>query len=116
MNKETIYYVPYSTDEEKRRATILRDDLYTLCPNAEHVSIYPSVSEATVVVEEVAQDNYTFINLNVVTCGHCGEAFAHKLRVDELTCPYCKYTSDICDFPDLAYSPDSKDSLITFDK
>lgn len=25
---------------------------------------------------------------------------------EKLTCPYCKYTSDICNFPDLFYADD----------
>lgn len=41
---------------------------------------------------------------NVVNCGDCGDVFLHKIEVDELTCPYCEYTSDICDFPDFIYS------------
>lgn len=39
--------------------------------------------------------------LNIVTCGSCGDVFGHKLGVDKLTCPYCKYKDDICSFPDL---------------
>lgn len=50
--------------------------------------------------------------LNVVTCGMCGEVFAHKLNVEELTCPYCKVTDDICSFPDLYHLPDCNDSHI----
>lgn len=49
-------------------------------------------------------------NLNIVTCGHCGRVFAHELNCKELTCPYCKITSDICDFPDL-YSDENKNTI-----
>jgi len=60
-------------------------------------------------------DNY----LNVVTCGSCGEPFAHKPQYEQkpypwssdLTCPYCKFTSDPCDFPDII-SGDEVDALI----
>lgn len=48
--------------------------------------------------------------LNVVTCGACGKIFAHELGVVELTCPYCRFTEDICWFPDLYLPPD--DSII----
>lgn len=51
--------------------------------------------------------------LNVVTCGACGEPFAHKLdQEDELTCPYCKLSDDISSFPDLFYPPEYNDSII----
>lgn len=53
------------------------------------------------------------IILNIVTCGECGDVFAHKEGVETLTCPYCEYNDDICQFPDLLYPPDHKDSLIT---
>jgi hypothetical protein len=41
--------------------------------------------------------------LNMVTCGVCGEVFAHVLERKTLTCPYCKRRKhgDICEFPDL---------------
>ena len=57
-------------------------------------------------------------NLNVVTCGHCGDIFAHTLNLgsDELTCPYCKRVGDPSDFPDLFYPPEYHDSIITVDK
>ncbi len=44
--------------------------------------------------------------LNVVTCGQCGQIFAHMLNKTELHCPYRYHQGDICDFPDLT-SPDS---------
>ena len=50
--------------------------------------------------------------LNIVTCGNCGELFGHKLECEELTCPYCKFESEVCDFPDLFYPPEHNDSLI----
>ena len=39
--------------------------------------------------------------INIVTCGTCGEVFLHRVGEQELTCPYCMYQSDPCDFPDL---------------
>lgn len=51
--------------------------------------------------------------LNVVTCGECGEVFGHKLNAETLTCPYCEFQADICDFPDLYYFPERKDSVFT---
>lgn len=51
-------------------------------------------------------------NINLVTCGDCGETFAHTLGVNELTCPHCGFVEDICHFPDLYYPPDRADSII----
>ena len=56
------------------------------------------------------------MELNIVSCGNCGKVFAHELPVEELTCPYCKWASDISDFPDLYYPPEHNDSLIDIDK
>ena len=38
---------------------------------------------------------------NVTTCGNCGAIKLHELGESELTCDECRWTSDICDFPDL---------------
>lgn len=51
------------------------------------------------------------LNLNIVTCGFCGEVFGHKLPVDELTCPYCGVTDDPSSFPDL-WCEEGRDSII----
>lgn len=39
--------------------------------------------------------------INIVTCGECGEPFVVSLSEEEHTCPFCKFTSEIYDFPDL---------------
>ena len=44
--------------------------------------------------------NY-YYDINLVTCGHCGAIFTHKLDENEFTCPHCDTTSEPCDFPDL---------------
>ncbi len=54
--------------------------------------------------------------LNIVTCGNCGRTFGHELKVEELTCPYCKMTDDVSSFPDLFYPPKFNDSIITLPK
>ena len=51
------------------------------------------------------------LTLNVVTCGKCGDAFAHKLDIEGLTCPYCGFKDDVSSFPDMWYE-DGKDSII----
>ena len=43
--------------------------------------------------------------LNLVDCGNCGSTLIHETmtRVGDMydiTCPYCEYTSEPCDFPD----------------
>ena len=67
-------------------------------------------------VPEFEEEKKEVNELNIVTCGSCGRVFAHELGVEELTCPYCKWTSDICDFPDLFYPPAYNDSIITIKK
>lgn len=42
-------------------------------------------------------------NINIVTCGNCGEPLLHELKMEEIKCLHCEYMSDSCDFPDLFY-------------
>ena len=55
------------------------------------------------------RDQYTILQdiqakgYNVVTCGECGYVLLHDIKQEEIECPYCHYTSDPCDFPDLFY-------------
>ena len=40
--------------------------------------------------------------INLVTCGDCGEVLLHKVSdKNEITCHYCNFKSEDCDFPDL---------------
>ncbi len=41
--------------------------------------------------------------VNIVNCGVCGDVLLHKLNDEEITCPYCSFTSEPCDFPDFIY-------------
>lgn len=43
-------------------------------------------------------------NVNIVTCGNCGDVFLHECGKEELECPYCDFEGDIGDFPDLFYT------------
>lgn len=36
-------------------------------------------------------------------CGMCASVVLHEIPTEEITCPDCEFTSDICDFPDLNY-------------
>ena len=40
-------------------------------------------------------------NVNIVTCGMCGDVMLHDPDDVELTCPYCDFVGEPCDFPDL---------------
>lgn len=51
--------------------------------------------------------------INIVNCGNCGSVLLHRivpLDMDtsrenyDITCPYCDYTSEPCEFPDFLYS------------
>ncbi len=39
-------------------------------------------------------------NINIVTCGSCGDVMLHERDLEEIKCPYCDFTSEPCDFPD----------------
>ena len=41
--------------------------------------------------------------LNLVDCGNCGSTLIHETKEGDITCPFCGYTSEPCDFPDLFY-------------
>jgi hypothetical protein len=43
-------------------------------------------------------------DINIVTCGHCGCVFLHKLDDLDLTCFDCKTNGEPCDHPDLFYT------------
>jgi len=43
--------------------------------------------------------------LNLVNCGNCGSTLIHETMtrvgdIYDITCPFCQYTSEPCDFPD----------------
>lgn len=44
------------------------------------------------------------INVNLVTCGHCGVVQLVDTTVDEVTCYDCDGEGEQCDFPDLFHS------------
>tara|TARA_R100000084_G_scaffold6016_1_gene2272 strand:+ start:295 stop:522 length:228 start_codon:yes stop_codon:yes gene_type:complete len=41
--------------------------------------------------------------LNLVDCGNCGSTLIHETHEGDITCPFCEYTSEPCDFPDHFY-------------
>lgn len=42
-------------------------------------------------------------NINIVTCGNCGDVTLHRLPAERVHCSSCDHGGDICDFPDLNY-------------
>lgn len=42
-------------------------------------------------------------NVNVVTCGTCGDVFFHERHEELLKCPHCETEHDPCDCPDFYY-------------
>jgi uncharacterized CHY-type Zn-finger protein len=53
---------------------------------------------------ELMEDIRAKANINIVNCGNCGSVMLHESNATELTCPYCDYNGDICDFPDFIYN------------
>ena len=41
--------------------------------------------------------------LNLVDCPNCGGTLIHETHKGDITCPFCEYTSEPCDFPDHFY-------------
>jgi hypothetical protein len=52
---------------------------------------------------ELMTDVLELANVNIVTCGTCGDVLLHKRNAEEITCPHCDFTSEPCDFPDFIY-------------
>lgn len=72
-------------------------------------TIREKVLEQIDLIEEVQR----VAGINVVNCGSCGSVLLHRivpLTMDtpaeeyDITCPYCDFTSEPCDFPDFLYS------------
>jgi len=57
------------------------------------------------IVEQISlmDDIRSLSKINIVTCGHCGSIVLHKTEVEEIDCPYCNRTLDVCDCPDYLY-------------
>ena len=43
-------------------------------------------------------------DINIVTCGHCGNVVLHEMTDTEIDCPYCDRIMDVCDCHDYLYS------------
>lgn len=44
------------------------------------------------------------LNINIVTCGNCGEVIMHKRLTNIIDCHSCDSEMDECDCPDLFYN------------
>lgn len=71
-------------------------------------TIREKVLEQIKLVEEIQGK----AGINIVNCGDCGSVLLHRivpLDLDtsvedyQITCPYCDFTSEPCDFPDFLY-------------
>lgn len=49
----------------------------------------------------MAREVYEVAGINIVSCGDCGSVMLHRVGALVLTCPYCAYSGDPCDFPDV---------------
>ena len=41
--------------------------------------------------------------INIVTCGMCGDVLLHRMEDEDIKCPFCEFEGEPCDFPDLNY-------------
>lgn len=53
---------------------------------------------------ELSKRVIALANINIVTCGNCGEVLLHDIMDNEIECAYCKHTLEISDCPDLFYA------------
>ena len=42
-------------------------------------------------------------DINIVTCGMCGDVVFHRMDYEIINCPHCKFEGEPCDFPDICY-------------
>ena len=78
-----------------------------------HPSAHVPVAEAQIKVELSCQaptkqeDMLKFIqdqlDMNIVTCSHCGSVFIHHASPSQTICPHCNSVDDPSDHPDLFY-------------
>jgi bacterioferritin-associated ferredoxin len=61
---------------------------------------------------DLVEELQSVAGINIVNCGNCGSVLLHKiipLTMDtpledyDITCPYCDFQSEPCDFPDFLY-------------
>jgi DNA-directed RNA polymerase subunit RPC12/RpoP len=61
---------------------------------------------------DLVEELQSVAGINIVNCGNCGSVLLHRitpLAMDtpiedyDITCPYCGFTSEPCDFPDFLY-------------
>lgn len=50
---------------------------------------------------EFQQEIIKELGINIVTCGDCGSVVLHEIKMEEIICPFCGFTSEPCHFPDL---------------
>lgn len=72
-----------------------------------------TIREKVIEQIELQEELQSVAGINIVNCGSCGSTLLHRivpLRMDTavedyyITCPYCNFHSDPCDFPDFLYS------------
>lgn len=52
---------------------------------------------------DLSQEIVKNAEINIVSCGNCGDVLLHRIDNVDIECPNCKYIGEPCDFPDLFY-------------
>lgn len=82
-----------------------------------------TIREKVIEQIELQKEIQSVAGINIVNCGCCGSVLLHRivpLKQDtpledyDITCPYCDYTSEPCDFPDFLY--DGMENSSEFDE
>jgi hypothetical protein len=81
---------------------IISQDLCALCTGSARDAILFFVSN-----HQYEQQRELFLKIvkssdvNIVTCGSCGQVVFHELKqTGGICCPYCSFDGEPCDFPD----------------
>lgn len=67
------------------------------------------------VLEQISlqEEIQSVAGINIVNCGNCGDVIFHRIvpmKIDtpiedyDITCPYCNFVDEPCNFPDFLYS------------
>ena len=67
-----------------------------------------TIREKVIEQIELQEEIQRLANINIVNCGNCGEILLHRTTTiqdtEDITCPYCNFHSNPCDFPDFLYN------------
>lgn len=69
------------------------------------INVLTKKTSKQMVIEQILlqEEIQKVANINIVTCGHCGDVLLHRISDEVVTCPFCGTKEDQCNFPDFLY-------------